>query len=359
MQRVLVTGGAGFMGSNFIRCILKADPAVLVVNLDALTYAGSIENLKNLPDPERHTFVRGNICDGNLVADILRTFYIDTIVHFAAESHVDRSIYGPERFVRTNVLGTQILLEQARNYWLGDRQPKGASVRFHHISTDEIHGSLAPDDPPWTEHSSYDPHSPYAASKAAADHLVRAYGRTYGLPFTLTNSSNNYGPFQFPEKLIPLTILNALEGRDIPVYGDGGQIRDWLYVEDHCEGVRLVLERGTAGESYNLAGGNQPTNLEVVESICCILDKMVPDSPHIPHGGLVRHVGDRPGHDRRYAMNAEKITATLGWHPRWSLEEGLKQTVHWYLEQPAWVTAVNIGSEYRRWLKLNYAKRDV
>lgn len=359
MQTVLVTGGAGFIGSNFIRHLLKSEPAVLVVNLDALTYAGSIESLKNLPDPARHTFIRGDICDRALVADTLHTHRIDTIVHFAAESHVDRSIVGPEQFVRTNIFGTFTLLEQARAFWLDEHGVEGVPVRFHHVSTDEVFGTLKKGDPAWNERTPYAPSSPYAASKAAADHLVRAYGHTYGLPYTLSNCSNNYGPFQFPEKLIPLTILNALNGKSIPVYGDGSQIRDWIYVEDHCEAIRLVLTEGTAGQTYNIGGNNQPTNLMVVQAICDILDRLAPDSAFRPHRDLIRHVDDRPGHDRRYAMDTGKIVRELGWRPRYTLEEGLMRTVQWYLEEVALITAIRNRPEYQSWLEMNYSKRTV
>ena len=359
MQTVLVTGGAGFIGSNFIRHLLEREPGVLIVNLDALTYAGSLESLIDLPDPARHTFVKGDICDRELVADTMRSHRIDTIVHFAAESHVDRSISGPERFVRTNVFGTFTLLEEARAYWLDERGLEGVPVRFHHVSTDEVFGALGTGDPAWTEKTPYAPNSPYAASKAAADHLVRAYGRTYGLPYTISNCSNNYGPFQFPEKLIPLTILNALEGWSIPVYGDGGQVRDWIYVEDHCEAIRLMLTEGTAGETYNIGGNNQPTNLLVVQTICDTLDRLVPDSAYRPHRNLIRHVEDRPGHDRRYAMDTGKIIRELGWRTRYTLEEGLMRTVKWYLEEVAWVAAIRNRPEYRSWLEMNYSKRTV
>lgn len=360
MQNILVTGGAGFIGSNFVRYLLNADPRVRIINLDALTYAGSLENLKDLPDPQRHIFVRGDICDRTLVDGLLAQYQIDTIVHFAAETHVDRSILGPEQFIRTNVMGTFTLLEAARHYWLDGKTASAApqQVRFHHISTDEVYGSLAPDDPPFTETTPYAPRSPYAASKAASDHLVRAYGHTYGLPFTITNCSNNYGPYQFPEKLIPLMILNALEGRPLPVYGDGQQIRDWLYVDDHCEAILTVLRQGRVGESYNIGGGNQPTNLTVVHEICEILDELQPSSPYTPHSQLIQYVKDRPGHDRRYAMDISFIERELGWRPKQSLTTGLARTVQWYLEHPSWIEAIRQQQDYQGWLAKNYGERE-
>ncbi|MCS7011590.1 MAG: dTDP-glucose 4,6-dehydratase, partial [Anaerolineales bacterium] len=291
MENVLVTGGAGFIGSNFVRYLLQAEPNVRIVTLDALTYAGSLENLRELPDESRHIFIHGDICDAALVEHLLREYAIDTIVHFAAESHVDRSILGPAPFIQTNVVGTFTLLEAARLVWKGNFTGK----RFHHVSTDEVFGSLSPEDPPFRETTPYAPRSPYSASKAAGDHLVRAYFHTYGLPVTITNCSNNYGPYQFPEKLIPLMIFNALEGKPLPVYGDGQHIRDWLYVEDHCEAIHLVLRKGRPGETYNIGGGNQPTNLEIVQHICALLDECHPTGT--PHARLITHVPDRPGHD--------------------------------------------------------------
>jgi dTDP-glucose 4,6-dehydratase len=353
MQQVLVTGGAGFIGSNFIRYLLKAERKAYIVNLDALTYAGSLENLADLPDPARYTFVQGNICDRELVEDVLRRHQVDTVVHFAAESHVDRSILGPEQFIQTNIVGTFTLLEAARQLWSQGRP----EARFHHVSTDEVFGSLNPDEPSFSESTSYAPNSPYAASKAASDHLVRAYQHTYGLPVTITNCSNNYGPYQFPEKLIPLMILNALEGRPLPVYGDGRQVRDWLYVEDHCEAIWTVLRRGRVGETYNVGGDNQPTNLAVVKTICQVMDELLPDSPYAPHDGLVQFVVDRPGHDRRYAMDTGKISRELGWQPRHSLEKGLFETVEWYLAHPQWVEAIRKQQDYQAWLDKNYQKR--
>ncbi len=358
MKNVLITGGAGFIGSNFVRYLLQVEPQVQIVNLDALTYAGSLENLKNLPDPSRYTFVKGDICDQALVDELLRRHQIDTIVHFAAESHVDRSILGPEQFVRTNIHGTFILLEVARQFWLQEKSlPKGTEVRFHHVSTDEVFGSLGPDDPAFTEMTPYAPNSPYAASKAASDHLVRAYHHTYGLPVTITNCSNNYGPYQFPEKLIPLMVLNALEGHSLPIYGDGQQIRDWLYVEDHCDAIWTVLRKGTPGETYNVGGGNQPPNLTVVKTLCDILDECQPDSAYAPHNNLIRYVTDRPGHDRRYAMDISKIQRELNWRPRQSLESGLLKTVEWYLENREWIKAIHQQQEYQGWLAKNYDQR--
>jgi dTDP-glucose 4,6-dehydratase len=357
MQNLLVTGGAGFIGSNFVRFVLRREPAVRILNLDALTYAGSPANLENLPDSNRHTFVHGDICDQALVADLLRQYEIDAIVHFAAESHVDRSILGPALFVQTNVVGTFSLLEAARTAWAASRDLPYADKRFHHVSTDEVYGSLEPGDPPFSETTRYAPNSPYAASKAASDHLVRAYGQTYGLPIVITNCSNNYGPYQFPEKLIPLMILSAREGKPLPVYGDGGQVRDWLYVEDHCEALWTVLQHGAVGETYHIGGNSQPTNLEVVRKICTILDRLLPSSPHRPHESLVQFVADRPGHDRRYAMDTTKIERELGWQPRHSFPEGLERTVQWYLENGAWLSAIHEREGYQAWLTDNYASR--
>jgi dTDP-glucose 4,6-dehydratase len=356
MKNVLITGGAGFIGSNFVRYLLQHEPEVQVYNLDALTYAGSLENLRHLPDPERHIFIHGNICDRERVERVFREYAIDTVVHFAAESHVDRSIFEPDTFIQTNVFGTFNLLEAAKRSWL-DRSPPASDVRFHHISTDEVFGSLTPTDPPFREDTPYAPNSPYAASKAASDHLVRAYGHTYRLPYTLTNCSNNYGPYQFPEKLIPLMILNALEGKPLPVYGDGKQVRDWLYVEDHCEAILRVLRQAPLGESYNIGGGNQPTNLEIVQSICEMLDEVVPESPYKPHRRLIRFVTDRPGHDRRYAMDITKISTHLGWQPRHTLAEGLLATVQWYLEHKDWVNAIRQRGDFKAWMEQNYAQR--
>jgi len=357
LKNILITGGAGFIGSNFVRHILQVEPQVRIVNLDALTYAGSLENLKNLPDPERHTFVHGDICDRNLVNDLIHTHQIDTVVHFAAESHVDRSILGPEQFVKTNIVGTFTLLEAVRQYWLTEKAILLEDVRFHHISTDEVYGTLGPDDPAFTETTSYAPNSPYAASKAASDHLVRSFHHTYGLPITITNCSNNYGPYQFPEKLIPLMIMNALDGHPLPIYGDGQQVRDWLYVEDHCEAIRTVLLNGISGETYNIGGNNQPTNLTVVKTICEVLDECQSRSTVIPHESLIQYVTDRPGHDRRYAMDTTKIDHELNWRPRRSLSSGLLQAVEWYLKNQDWIDAIRQQQEYQGWLDRNYGKR--
>jgi len=357
LRNVLVTGGAGFIGSNFIRFLLRANPDSRIVNLDALTYAGSLENLKDLPEAERHVFVRGDICDRELVEDLFRRYRIDTVVHFAAESHVDRSILGPALFIQTNIVGTFRLLDVARQIWLEDGEWSARGVRFHHVSTDEVFGSLKPDDPPFTETTPYMPSSPYAASKAASDHLVRAYAHTYGLPIVITNCSNNYGPHQFPEKLIPLIILNALEGRPLPIYGDGKQVRDWLYVEDHCEALWNVLKEGEPGETYNIGGDVQLTNLEVVRLACAILDERFPNSDYIPHESLINFVADRPGHDRRYAMDSSKIKRELDWSPKESINSGLRKTIEWYLTHSDWVSIIRNRSTYQEWLEANYDTR--
>ena len=356
MQNILVTGGAGFIGSNFVRYLLNNETQIRVINLDALTYAGSFENLKNLPAPEHYEFVKGSISDRELVDGILQKFDIDTIVHFAAESHVDRSILGPQAFVQTNVVGTFTLLEAARQFW-NTKSGSSRQPRFHHVSTDEVFGSLGPDDPPFSETTSYAPNSPYSASKASSDHLVRAYAHTYNLPVTITNCSNNYGPYQFPEKLIPLIILNALEGKPLPVYGDGQQVRDWLFVEDHCAAIRLVLQKGIDGETYNVGGGNQPTNLEIVQTICDLVDELQPEASLRPRRNLIAFVKDRPGHDRRYAMNVQKINHALGWFPHFTLADGLHNTVAWYLNHLEWVASIRRQQEYQGWLDENYNSR--
>jgi len=328
-----------------------------VVTLDALTYAGNLSNLANLSDPSRHTFVEGDICDEALVVEILRKHRVDTIVNFAAETHVDRSILGPRQFIRTNVQGVLSLLEAARKFWIEDSYWVSEQCRFHHISTDEAYGSLGPDDPPFNENTPYAPRSPYAASKAAADHLVRAYIHTYNLPATLSNCSNNYGPYQHPEKLIPLVILNAVEGRPIPVYGDGQQIRDWLHVEDHVAALSLALRKGAVGETYNIGASVQLTNLQVVEKICDLLDNSIPEAPHAPHRALIQFVADRPGHDRRYAMDTSKIERELGWRPERPFDRGLSETVIWYLDHPNWVESIRARPDYRQWLERNYGTR--
>ena len=353
---ILVTGGAGFIGSNFIFDWIASEGTPLV-NLDKLTYAGNPANLASLGADPRHVFVRGDICDRALVARLLGEHRPRAIVHFAAESHVDRSIHGPADFVQTNVIGTFSLLEEARAYWSTLRAAEKVNFRFLQVSTDEVYGSLDADDPPFTEATPYAPSSPYAASKAAADHLVRAYHHTYGLPALTTNCSNNYGPYQFPEKLIPLTILNALQGKPLPLYGDGLNVRDWLHVGDHCEAVRLVLREGRPGETYNIGGNSEKTNLEVVNAICGILDDIRPNARNIRHASLITHVRDRPGHDRRYAMDAGKLFRELRWKPRRSFDDGLRETVQWYLHHADWVAGVTSGT-YRDWLALNYGKRD-
>jgi len=357
MKNILVTGGAGFIGSNFVRYILQTEPQVRVVTLDALTYAGSLENLNDLPDPERHTFIQGNICDRALVDGLLRGHLIDTVVHFAAETHVDRSIANPEPFVQTNIIGTFTLLEATRQYWLVENALGETITRFHHVSTDEVYGSLEPGESAWTETTSYSPNSPYAATKASSDHLVRAYFHTYGLPVTITNCTNNYGPHQFLEKLLPLMISNAVAGKPLPVYGDGQQIRDWLFVEDHCEAIWLVISRGRVGQTYNIGGGSQPTNLQVIEHLCAALDESLPDSAYVPYRQLIQFVADRPGHDRRYAIDTTKISTELGWQPRCSLGSGLQKTVEWYLSHPEWVEAIRKQEGYKQWMDKNYEQR--
>ena len=357
MKNVLVTGGAGFIGSNFVRFLLNTEPQVQIYNLDVLSYAGSLENLKDLPDPARHTFIKGDICDRPLVDELLHKHGIDTVVHFAAETHVDRSILYPEQFLRTNVQGTFTLLEAVRQYWLVEKGLPLDTVRFHHISTDEVYGMLQPGEPAWTEATPYAPSSPYSASKAASDHYVRAYGHTFGLPYSITNCTNNYGPNQFPEKLIPLMILNAAEGQPLPIYGDGQQVRDWLYVQDHCEAIWLVISKGRAGQTYNVGAGSQPTNLQVIEHLCAALDELLPSSPHIPHSSLMRFVADRPGHDRRYAIDIGKIHHELGWQPRQNLGSGLHHTIQWYLSHPEWVAAIRQQQDYQKWMERNYAQR--
>ncbi|MBP7786483.1 MAG: dTDP-glucose 4,6-dehydratase [Longilinea sp.] len=357
MKNVLVTGGAGFIGSNFIRFLQAHEKDVQVINLDALTYAGSLLNLEDIPDLDRHIFIRGDICDRSLVDDILHQYSIDTIVHFAAETHVDRSILGPGQFIQTNVIGTYTLLEAARQSWMVDHTVPLDMVRFHHVSTDEVFGTLSPDDPPFNEETAYSPRSPYAASKAASDHLVRAYHHTYGLPVTISNCTNNYGPYQFPEKLIPLMILHARDGKPLPVYGDGQQVRDWLFVDDHCEAIWKILREGKIGQTYAIGGDNQPANLVIVETICEIMDEVSGNSPHVPHRQLIKFVADRPGHDRRYDMDITKIRTELGWGPRQTLTTGLAQTVQWYLDHPDWVESVSRQADYQGWLQQNYESR--
>ncbi len=357
MKQVLVTGGAGFIGSNFIHYLLKQDSEVNIVNLDALTYAGSLENLKDLPNPERHVFVEGNITDRALLDKLFEEHKFDTVVNFAAESHVDRSILNPGVFVETNVVGTYTLLEAARKAWLGDKIVPLEEARFHHVSTDEVFGTLTKEEPPFEESTPYAPRSPYAAAKASSDHFVRVYSITFGLPITISNCSNNYGPRQFPEKLIPLMILNALNGKGLPIYGDGMQIRDWLYVDDHCEAILRIIKNGRVGETYCVGGDNQPPNIEIVKTICEILDELQADSPHTPHEKLITYVADRPGHDRRYDINIGKIEAELGWKPSHDLRQGLVDTVKWYLANPEWIEAITKQSDYNTWLTKNYGER--
>ena len=349
---ILVTGGAGFIGSNFILDWIEATGEA-VVNLDKLTYAGNLENLVSLKGDTRHVFVRGDINDRELVAILLAGHSPRAIVHFAAESHVDRSIHGPGEFIQTNINGTFSLLEEARAYWQGRQDAEKAAFRFLHVSTDEVYGSLGPDDPPFTETTAYAPNSPYSASKAASDHLVRAYHHTYGLPTLTTNCSNNYGAFQFPEKLIPLIILNALNGKPLPIYGDGLNVRDWLYVGDHCAAIRAVLAGGRLGETYNIGGWNEKTNLDVVNTVCAILDELKPAADSKPYASLITYVKDRPGHDRRYAIDARKIERELGWKPVETFETGIRKTVAWYLDNMNWVENV-VSGEYRAWIDRQY-----
>ncbi len=351
-RALLVTGGAGFIGANFIHSFMAANPGCRVVNLDLLTYAGNLENLKGIEGNPSYRFVRGDIGDAALVADLLREESIDAVVHFAAESHVDRSISGPEIFIRTNVLGTQVLLEESRKHWQTGVRP---GFRYLQVSTDEVYGSLGATGF-FTEETPLAANSPYSASKAGADLLVRAYHETYGMPTLTTRCSNNYGPYQFPEKLIPLIILNAVRGKPLPIYGDGLNVRDWLYVGDHCEAIRAVLARGRSGETYNIGGCNEKTNLEVVNTVCAILDELLPDSPSRPHASLITFVKDRLGHDRRYAIDAGKIGRELGWRPKESFETGIRKTVQWYLDHMAWVEQVASG-EYRNWVEANYSER--
>ncbi|MCL2657949.1 MAG: dTDP-glucose 4,6-dehydratase [Betaproteobacteria bacterium] len=352
---ILVTGGAGFIGGNFVQDWIAATGEP-VVNLDKLTYAGNLETLALLADDARHIFVHGDICDRALVDSLFAAHKPRAVVHFAAESHVDRSIHGPGEFVRTNVEGTFTLLEAARAYWNGLDAEAKAGFRFHHISTDEVYGSLGPHDPPFSETNNYEPNSPYSASKAASDHLVRAWFHTYGLPVLTTNCSNNYGPYHFPEKLIPLMIVNALAGKPLPIYGDGQQIRDWLYVKDHCSAIRTVLTRGTPGETYNVGGWNEKPNLEIVHTVCALLDELKPD-PAGSYVRLITYVTDRPGHDRRYAIDARKLERELGWRPAETFETGIRKTVQWYLDNQTWVRNVQSGA-YRDWVAKNYAERE-
>ncbi len=348
---LLITGGAGFIGSNFVLdWLAHSDEAV--INLDALTYAGNLENLAEVNGDSRHLFVKGDIGDFEIVSRLLAEHRPRALVNFAAESHVDRSIHGPEDFIQTNIVGTFRLLEAVRGYWHGLTEEEKSHFRFLHVSTDEVYGSLSKNDPAFTEENRYEPNSPYSASKAASDHLVRAYHHTYGLPVLTTNCSNNYGPYHFPEKLIPLMITNALAGKSLPIYGDGLQVRDWLYVKDHCSAIRHVLEAGRLGETYNIGGWNEKTNFEIVHTLCALLDEMRPD-PNGSYRRLITHIAHRPGHDRRYAIDARKIEAELGWRPAETFESGIRKTVAWYLANPDWVRNVQSGA-YRVWINHHY-----
>lgn len=351
---ILVTGGAGFIGSNFVLDWVAVNDEP-VINLDKLSYAGNLENLASLKGDARHIFVQGDICDRDLIDRLLAEHQPRAIVHFAAESHVDRSIHGPGEFMHTNVTGTFTLLEAARGYWGALEAEAKAAFRFHHVSTDEVYGSLTLDEAPFTETHAYEPNSPYSASKAASDHLVRAWHHTYGLPVTTSNCSNNYGPYHFPEKLIPLMIANALAGKPLPVYGDGQQVRDWLYVTDHCSAIRAVLAGGRLGEVYNVGGWNEKPNIEIVHTLCALLDELAP-SAEGSYTRLITYVTDRPGHDRRYAIDARKIERELGWRPAETFETGIRKTVAWYLANREWVANVQSGA-YREWVDTNYVQR--
>ncbi len=352
---ILVTGGAGFIGANFVLDWLQA-MAEPILNLDKLTYAGNLENLASLESDSRHVFVQGDIADTQLLTRLLDQHKPWAIVNFAAESHVDRSILGPEDFIQTNIVGTFRLLETARKHWAGLSPSEQASFRFLHVSTDEVYGSLAAADPAFTENHRYQPNSPYSASKAASDHLVRAYHHTYGLPVLTTNCSNNYGPYHFPEKLIPLMIVNALAGKALPVYGDGMQVRDWLYVKDHCSAIRRVLDGGRLGEVYNVGGWNEKPNIEIVHSVCALLDELRPRSDGQSYREQITFVADRPGHDQRYAIDASKMERELGWKPADTFASGMRKTVHWYLNNPGWVANVQSGA-YSKWVQTNYIAR--
>ena len=352
---ILVTGGAGFIGSNFVLdwCAQGDEP---ILNLDNLTYAGNLQNLAALKDHPQHHFVQGDIGDAALVARLLAEHQPRAVLNFAAESHVDRSIHGPEAFIQTNIVGTFHLLEAVRAYWSKLAPAAKTAFRFLHVSTDEVYGSLAPGEPAFTEQHRYEPNSPYSASKAASDHLVRAYLHTYGLPVVTTNCSNNYGPYHFPEKLIPLMIVNALAGKPLPVYGDGQQIRDWLYVKDHCSAIRAVLANGTIGETYNVGGWNEKANIDIVKTICTLLDQLRARPDGVSYREQITYVTDRPGHDRRYAIDAGKIERELGWRPAETFDTGIRKTVQWYLDNAAWVSEVQSGS-YRDWVQTNYSGR--
>ncbi len=368
MRSLLITGGAGFIGANFVHYWSRKYPRHRLVVLDALTYAGNLASLAPVSDAGQLRFVHGNICDSDLIDTLLAQEDVDTVVNFAAESHVDRSIVGPDPFIETNIVGTHALLKAARRAWSSE-QCSSKTYRFHHVSTDEVYGSLGPTDAAFTEATPYSPRSPYAASKASSDHLVRAYGHTYGLPFTITNCSNNYGPYQFPEKMLPLMIVNALEGKPLPVYGDGGNVRDWLHVEDHCLGIELVLTHGTVGETYNVGGNSERANIDLIRQLCGLIDAAFADDsnletrfPRCPAARksstaeLITFVKDRPGHDWRYAIDASKISTALGYRPQQTLESGLHQTLRWYLDNESWWRAVMDGS-YRAWIEIQYTKR--
>ncbi|PTU67072.1 dTDP-glucose 4,6-dehydratase [Chromobacterium sp. Panama] len=350
---ILVTGGAGFIGGNFVLDWL-AQSDERIINLDALTYAGNLDTLKTLGQDPRHVFVRGDIGDRALLDALLAEHQPRAVLNFAAESHVDRSIHGPGDFIQTNVVGTFNLLESVRGYWTGLADADRAAFRLLHVSTDEVYGTLGPDDAPFSERHRYEPNSPYSASKAASDHLVRAWHHTYGLPVLTTNCSNNYGPYHFPEKLIPLVILNALAGKPLPIYGDGSQVRDWLYVKDHCSAIRRVLEAGVPGETYNVGGWNEKTNLDVVKAICALLDELAPQAdPARRYSEQIAFVADRPGHDRRYAIDARKLERELGWKPQETFDSGIRKTVAWYLQHQDWVANVSSGA-YRDWVNQHY-----
>ena len=350
---ILVTGGAGFIGGNFVLNWLQNPASEGIINLDKLTYAGNLATLESLKADPRHLFVRGDIGDQVLVKELLAKHKPRAIINFAAESHVDRSIHGPAEFIQTNIVGTFNLLECAREYWSGLKGAAKEQFRFHHVSTDEVYGSLTATDPAFTETNSYEPNSPYSASKAASDHLVRAWFHTYGFPVVTTNCSNNYGPYHFPEKLIPLVILNALNGKPLPIYGDGQQVRDWLYVGDHCSAISKVLDAGKLGETYNIGGWNEKANIEVVNTICRILDELKPRADGKSYAEQITFVKDRPGHDRRYAIDASKVERELGWRPAETFDTGIRKTVQWYLDNPVWIEGVVSGS-YRDWVEKQY-----
>jgi len=352
---ILITGGAGFIGGNFVLDWLNSQNNENLINIDKLTYAGNLETLSNINNDPRYHFFQGDIGNQSLIAKVFADLQPRAVLNFAAESHVDRSIHGPAEFIQTNIVGTFNLLECARSYWKELPEPQKSAFRFLHVSTDEVYGSLGPNDPPFTEKHAYEPNSPYSASKAASDHLVRAWFHTYGFPTLTTNCSNNYGPYHFPEKLIPLCILNALNDKPLPIYGDGQQVRDWLFVKDHCSAIRTVLEKGTLGETYNIGGWNEKANIDVVKQICSILDELRPRNDGKSYIEQITFVKDRPGHDRRYAIDASKIERELGWKPAETFETGIRKTVQWYLDNPKWVEGVVSGS-YRQWIDQQYAK---